>query len=102
MDDPGSRLVDELSTLVDAVTRFYFHSAWLGYKCLLLQYIYMNTQQQQSPYPSPRFAGPTRVEVTGCQTKQLPMRVEANNIDGTTVYLERRGGKTFIVADPTE
>jgi hypothetical protein len=68
----------------------------------LLVTLGMQSQQQLSIRSSPQFASPTRVEVTDCQTDRLPTRVRANTVDGATVYLERRGGRTFLVADPHE
>jgi hypothetical protein len=50
----------------------------------------------------PRYATPTRVDVTECRTDRLPERIRANRVDGSEVYLERRGGKTFLVTRPAE
>ncbi|ESS12518.1 MAG: hypothetical protein A07HR60_00619 [uncultured archaeon A07HR60] len=85
-----------------AVAQFHFHPAWLGYKPSLLGVFCMQSQQQSSVDSAPQFTSPTRVEVTECRTERLPTRVQANNVDGATVYLERRGGRTFLVADPHE
>jgi hypothetical protein len=50
----------------------------------------------------PRYATPTRVDVTDCRTDRLPDRVRANRVDGSEVHLERRGGRTFLVTRPSE
>ncbi|ELZ48367.1 hypothetical protein C465_09720 [Halorubrum distributum JCM 9100] len=50
----------------------------------------------------PRYATPTRVDVTDCRTDRLPDRVRANRVDGSEVHLERRGGRTFLVTRPRE
>lgn len=49
--------------------------------------------------PTPQFAGTARVDVTDCETDRLPERARANNVGGAELYLERRGGKTYLVAD---
>ena len=50
---------------------------------------------------APRYAAPTRVDVTGCPTADVTNRVSANRVAGSEVHLERRGGRTFLVATPT-
>lgn len=51
---------------------------------------------------SPQLVSPTRVDVTDCDAANLPARARANDVAGAELYLERRGGRTFLVADPTE
>ncbi|GAB7090677.1 hypothetical protein JCM18237_09480 [Halorubrum luteum] len=50
---------------------------------------------------APRYAAPTRVDVTGCPADDVPDRVRANRVTGSEVHLERRGGRTFLIATPT-
>lgn len=50
---------------------------------------------------APRYAAPTRVDVTGCPADAVTDRVRANRVAGSEVHLERRGGRTFLVATPT-
>jgi len=45
------------------------------------------------------FAGTTRLDVTDWTAGRLPDRVAANDVDGAELYLERRGGRTYLVAD---
>lgn len=51
--------------------------------------------------PTPQFAAPTRLDVTDCAAARIEDRAEANQLDDAELYLERRGGKTFLVAKPT-
>lgn len=51
--------------------------------------------------PTPQFASPTRLDVTDCAAARIEARAEANQLDDAELYLERRGGKTFLVAKPT-
>ncbi|WP_066411171.1 hypothetical protein [Halorubrum aethiopicum] len=50
----------------------------------------------------PRYASPTRVDVTECRTDRIADRVRSNRVAGGEVHLERRGGRTYLVATPTE
>ncbi len=50
----------------------------------------------------PRYATPTRVDVTECRTDRIDDRVRTNRVTGSEVYLERRGGRTFLVTTPAE
>jgi len=50
----------------------------------------------------PQYATPTRVDVTECQTDRIADRIRTNRVRGSEVYLERRGGRTFLVTTPTE
>ncbi len=45
---------------------------------------------------------PTRVDVTDCPADAVSKRLRANRVAGSEVYLERRGGRTFLVATPSE
>mgnify|MGYP000271254804 CR=1 FL=1 len=46
-----------------------------------------------------RFAGSTRIDVTDCAATRIPDRAAANAIGGAEVYLERRGGRTYLVTE---
>ncbi|MFA9518192.1 hypothetical protein ACERIT_13420 [Halopenitus sp. H-Gu1] len=48
---------------------------------------------------STRYSGSTRVDVTEYAASRIPERIEANAVAGTEVYLERRGGRTYLVTD---
>jgi len=50
---------------------------------------------------SPRLASRTRVDVTDWPTGRLPERARDNRIRGAEMALERRGGRTYLIADPT-
>lgn len=50
---------------------------------------------------SPRLASRTRVDVTDCPTVRLPERARNNRIRNAEMALERRGGRTYLIADPT-
>ncbi|WP_418282126.1 hypothetical protein [Halorubrum sp. DTA98] len=50
----------------------------------------------------PRYATPTRVDVTECPARNVSRRVRANRVAGSEVHLERRGGRTFLVTTPTD
>jgi len=50
----------------------------------------------------PQYATPTRVDVTDCRTDRITDRARKNRVHGSEVYLERRGGRTFLVTAPTE
>ncbi|MDZ5809763.1 hypothetical protein U4E84_00135 [Halorubrum sp. AD140] len=50
----------------------------------------------------PRYATPARVDVTDCRTDRITDRVRTNRVRGSEVYLERRGGRTFLVTAPRE
>lgn len=50
--------------------------------------------------PTPRFGAPTRVDVTDWPAAELPERTRNHRIRGAELYLERRGGRTYLVADP--
>ena len=49
----------------------------------------------------PRYATETRVDVTNCRTDRIADRVRSNRVADADVHLERRGGRTFLVATPT-
>ncbi|GAB6879979.1 hypothetical protein JCM17823_22530 [Halorubrum gandharaense] len=51
---------------------------------------------------TPRFASPTRLDVTDCPADRLDDRARANRVSDGELHLERRGGRTFLVATPTE
>jgi hypothetical protein len=48
---------------------------------------------------SMRYSGRTRVDVTEYAAGRIPERIEENTVPGTEVYLERRGGRTYLVTD---
>ncbi|MBP1923352.1 hypothetical protein J2751_002394 [Halorubrum alkaliphilum] len=50
----------------------------------------------------PRYGVPTRVDVTKCRTDRITDRARSNRVDNSEVYLERRGGRTFLVTAPSE
>lgn len=50
----------------------------------------------------PRYATPTRKDVTDCPADRLADRVRRNRVRGSEVHLERRGGRTFLVTTPAE
>ena len=50
----------------------------------------------------PRYATPTRVDITNCRTARIDDRVRMNRVRGSEVHLERRGGRTFLVTTPAE
>ncbi|SMO46831.1 hypothetical protein [Halorubrum cibi] len=50
----------------------------------------------------PRYASPTRVDVTECRTDRIADRIRSNRVAGGEVHLERRGGRTYLVATPTD
>jgi len=50
----------------------------------------------------PRYATPTRVDVTECRTDRIADRARRNRVRGSEVHLERRGGRTFLVTTPAE
>lgn len=50
----------------------------------------------------PRYATPTRVEVTECRTDRILDRARSNRVTGSEVHLERRGGRTFLVTTPID
>ncbi|MFC6890953.1 hypothetical protein [Halorubrum trueperi] len=50
----------------------------------------------------PRYATPTRVDVTDCRTDRIADRMRMNRVRGSEVHLERRGGKTYLVTTPEE
>jgi hypothetical protein len=41
------------------------------------------------------------VDVTECRTDRIADRVRSNRVAGGEVHLERRGGRTYLVATPT-
>jgi hypothetical protein len=41
------------------------------------------------------------VDVTNCRTDRIADRVRSNRVADAEVHLERRGGRTFLVATPT-
>jgi hypothetical protein len=49
----------------------------------------------------PRYATETRVDVTNCRTDRIADRIRSNRVTDAEVHLERRGGRTFLVATPT-
>ncbi|WP_435161881.1 hypothetical protein [Halorubrum sp. SY-15] len=49
----------------------------------------------------PRYATETRVDVTDCRTDRIADRIRSNRVADAEVHLERRGGRTFLVATPT-
>lgn len=51
---------------------------------------------------STRFAGRARLDVTDCEADRLPERARANDVRGAELHLERRGGRTYLVADESE
>ncbi|WP_164932798.1 hypothetical protein [Halorubrum amylolyticum] len=50
----------------------------------------------------PRYATPTRVDVTDCRTDRIADRARMNRVQDSEVHLERRGGRTFLVTTPAE
>ena len=50
----------------------------------------------------PRYATPTRVDITGCRTDRVADRALLNRVHGSEIHLERRGGRTFLVTTPAE
>ncbi len=50
----------------------------------------------------PRYVTPTRVDVTECRTDRISDRARSNRVDDSEVYLERRGGRTFLVTAPAD
>ena len=50
----------------------------------------------------PQYATSTRVDVTECRTDRIGDRIRMNRVQGSEVYLERRGGRTFLVTTPAE
>jgi len=55
-----------------------------------------------SPSDQPQYVVPTRVDVTECRTDRIADRVRSNRVDDSEVYLERRGGRTFLVTAPSD
>ncbi|WP_164471168.1 hypothetical protein [Halorubrum sp. CSM-61] len=53
-------------------------------------------------HDQPRYATPTRVDVTECRTDRIADRARLNRVRGSEVHLERRGGRTFLVTTPAE
>ena len=53
-------------------------------------------------HEQPRYATPTRVDVTDCRTDRIADRARLNRVQNSEVYLERRGGRTFLVTTPVE
>ncbi|WP_200895647.1 MULTISPECIES: hypothetical protein [Halorubrum] len=53
-------------------------------------------------HEQPRYATPTRVDVTECRTDRIADRVRLNRVQGSEVHLEHRGGRTFLVTTPAE
>ncbi|SEH61492.1 hypothetical protein SAMN05192561_11311 [Halopenitus malekzadehii] len=45
------------------------------------------------------FVGTTRVDVTDCAATRIPDRITANAVADAEVYLERRGGRTYLVTE---
>ncbi|MWV63949.1 hypothetical protein GRS48_03795 [Halorubrum sp. JWXQ-INN 858] len=58
----------------------------------------MSTRSQDAP----RYAAPTRVDVTECRADRIADRARANRVGGSEVHLERRGGRTFLVTSPSD
>ncbi|QKY17869.1 hypothetical protein [Halorubrum sp. CBA1229] len=50
----------------------------------------------------PRYATPTRKDVTDCRTDRIADLVRTNRVRGSEVALERRGGRTYLVTRPAE
>lgn len=50
---------------------------------------------------TPRFVSGTRVDVTDWSVAELTERARKHRVRGADLYLERRGGRTFLVAEPT-
>ncbi|ESS04221.1 MAG: hypothetical protein A07HR67_01208 [uncultured archaeon A07HR67] len=50
----------------------------------------------------PRYAAPTRVDITECRTDRIADRARSNRVGGSEVHLERRGGRTFLVTTPAD
>lgn len=55
-----------------------------------------------SQSPTLQLVSRTRFDVTDCDTDRLTERARANDVADAELYLERRGGKTYLVADPVE
>ncbi len=53
-------------------------------------------------HASPRYASPTRVDVTECRADRIADRARANRVAGSEVHLERRGGRTYLVTIPDD
>ncbi|MEF8779432.1 MAG: hypothetical protein V5A46_01975 [Haloferacaceae archaeon] len=50
--------------------------------------------------PTPRFGSPTRVDVTDRPAEELPELARRHRVRGAELHLERRGGRTYLVAEP--
>ncbi|AUX08736.1 hypothetical protein AArcSl_1101 [Halalkaliarchaeum desulfuricum] len=50
--------------------------------------------------PTPRFGSDLEVDVTDWTAEELSRRSRDYRVRGSELYLERRGGRTYLVADP--
>ena len=50
---------------------------------------------------TPRFVSGTRLDVTDWPVEELSERAREHRVRGARLHLERRGGRTYLVAAPT-